>query len=223
MPQIRGKSPGGSEKVKTTIEVLESVNHHLALLGSINNSNLTPPSCHSQELTRLSMGPSAPRAILLVWYAVEAPGILNLREFLVQRPFKYGFVVVVFHVVKCQKIFFTASMPLQEGRMGVLPFKSNTFYRCSGSPFKSSKTEGRTTHTQWGYSCGIILRLPMNGGPSHMLLAQVALPAHGGQNCIIKADPVIRRSRVLSLLPHHLTGPTAIIKRPQDRRCYTAY
>lgn len=221
MPQIRGKPPGGSGKVKT-IEVLESVNHDLALLGSINKSSLMPPSCHSQELTRSPMGLSAPRAIPLVSHVVEAPGILNLQEFLAQRPFKYEFLVVVFHVVKCQKIFFTAGMPLQEGRMGVLPFKSNTFYRCSGSP-KSSKPEGRTTHTQWGYSCGIILQLPMKGGPSHMLLAQVTLLVHSGQNFIINADPVITRSRVLSLSPHHFTGWTAIIKRPQDGRCYKAY
>lgn len=142
-----GKVPWGSGKVKTTIEVLESINHHLAFLGSINNSSLTPPSCHSQDLTRSPMGLSAPRAIPLVSNAVNAPGILNLQEFLAQRPLKYGFVVVVFHVVKCQ-LFFTAGMPLQEGRMGVLPFKSNTFYRCSGRPSKSFRTEGRTTHTQ---------------------------------------------------------------------------
>lgn len=169
------------------------------------------------------MGLSTPRAIPLVSCAVESLGILNLHEFLEPRPFKYGFVAIVFYVIKCQKIFFTAGVPWQEGRMGGLPFKSNTFYRCSGSPSKSSRTEGRTTHTQWGYSCGIIPQLPVKGGPSHTLLAQVTLPAHGGQNVIINADPVITRSRVLSLSPHHFTGRRVIIPRPQDGRRSKAY
>lgn len=219
-----GKFPGGSENVKTTIEILESINHHLALLGSVTNSSQVPlhpgtarswPNRHGVErsqshnpgVTR-SPGTRHPKSTrisctkaLLAWFCCCCCLVLlNARSF-----------------------FFTLACPYKNVEWEDCPLNHTPTIGTLAAPLNPPKQKGGPpTHSEF-HSCGIILQLPVKGGPSHTFLEQVALPACGDQDFIINADPVIRRTRVLSLLPHHLTWWTAIIKHPQHGRRYKVY